>query len=291
LSLTAQNTLRGIVSFTTSGAFLAAIDSSVPELWLPGPVCDAFEQAFGLTYQNKSNRYVVKDDVHSQLKDLNPSITFQLANNTRNTGKTTNIVLPYGAFDLQLSWPIANGSTNYFPLRRAANESQYTLGRVLLQEAYLIVDFERRNFTISQARFPDINTPPDTVPITSPAENLAREHTLGTPVIVGITVAVFCAVLVVVLAAVFALRRRRRAVQQISEAPPTSETKEAGTEMDSGQPLGKDEETLQREIASGEILELGGEGPHELDAQAEIQELAIGGPQELDSKRVDLDTK
>jgi hypothetical protein len=41
----------------------------------------------------------------------------------------------------------------YFPLRRAANGSQYTLGRAFLQEVYLSADWERDVVNISQAVF------------------------------------------------------------------------------------------------------------------------------------------
>jgi hypothetical protein len=41
------------------------------------------------------------------------------------------------AFDLQAHWSIYPSTTNYFPLRRAANDTQYTLGKKFLQEAYV----------------------------------------------------------------------------------------------------------------------------------------------------------
>ena len=41
--------------------------------------------------------------------------------------------------------------THYFPLRRANGESQYILGRTFLEEAYVIADYERMNFTVLQA--------------------------------------------------------------------------------------------------------------------------------------------
>jgi len=75
--------------------------------------------------------------MHTSLLSMNPNITFTLAN---TGGQTLDIVLPYSAFDLTASFPVlANGtnSTNYFPIRRADNDTQYTLGRVFLQEAYV----------------------------------------------------------------------------------------------------------------------------------------------------------
>ena len=41
---------------------------------------------------------------------------------------------------------------NYSPLRRASNAQQYSLGRAFLQEAYLLVDYEQSNFSVSQAQ-------------------------------------------------------------------------------------------------------------------------------------------
>ena len=66
---------------------------------------------------------------------MNPNITFSSSN---TAGENLDIVLPCAAFDLTASFPVANNTTtNYFPLRRAANDTQYALGRVFLQEAYV----------------------------------------------------------------------------------------------------------------------------------------------------------
>jgi hypothetical protein len=67
---------------------------------------------------------------------MNPVLTFMLGN-TVDGGQTVSIDLPYNAFDLQADYPIYPNATNYFPLRRASNDTQYTLGRVFLQEAYV----------------------------------------------------------------------------------------------------------------------------------------------------------
>ncbi|KAF7449165.1 Asp domain containing protein [Pyrenophora tritici-repentis] len=154
-SIMATNTLKGTFSLT-SGAHLSVIDSTVPHLWLPKDVCAEFETAFGLTYDPKTDLYLVNDTMHRQLISNNPTITIKLVNSLQDTTiNYTNIELPYAAFDLQASYPYYPNATNYFPIRRAANESQYVLGRTLLQEAYLIVDYERANFTVAQAVFPN----------------------------------------------------------------------------------------------------------------------------------------
>jgi hypothetical protein len=63
-------------------------------------------------------------------------VKFQLGV-TPKGGPSVDIVLPYAAFDLEASYPLVRHPTRYFPLKRAANDSQYTLGRAFLQEAYV----------------------------------------------------------------------------------------------------------------------------------------------------------
>ena len=64
----------------------------------------------------------------------NPNFTFQIGDNTEG-GPTAEIVLPYSSFDLVMIPPAVSTETRYFPLLRAANDTQYTLGRTFLQEA------------------------------------------------------------------------------------------------------------------------------------------------------------
>ena len=117
-----------------SGGILTFIDSTVPHIWLPINACKAFEDAFGITYDNQTQLYLVNDTLHGTLVKQNASLSFVLGNDAQG-GETVNITFPYAAFDLQVEYPIVNSTTHYFPLRRAANDSQYTLGRTFLQEA------------------------------------------------------------------------------------------------------------------------------------------------------------
>jgi hypothetical protein len=94
----------------------------------------------------------VNDTIHSSLQSLNPSVTFKLGN-TISEGPTIEIKLPYNAFDLQASWPIYPNATNYFPLRRAANDTQYIIGRTFLQEAFVPLELylASANFLIAMS--------------------------------------------------------------------------------------------------------------------------------------------
>lgn len=121
-----------------SEGILTFIDSTVPHIWLPVDVCEAFENAFGLTYDNASGLYPVDDTLHESLLKQNASITFTLGDEV-NGGKNVDVTLPYLSFDQQAKSPFLSNSTRYFPLRRAANDTQFTLGRTFLQESYVFV--------------------------------------------------------------------------------------------------------------------------------------------------------
>lgn len=103
---------------------------------------------------------------YSSLAAANPSVAFRLASSTTG-GSTVDINLPFNAFGLKAAYPFVPNSTYYFPLKRAANETQYTLGRAFLQEAYLTVDYDRGNFSVSQCTWQQ-SARPEVVSILAP---------------------------------------------------------------------------------------------------------------------------
>lgn len=215
-SIMGTNTLEGTISMT-SGAHFSVIDSTVPHLWLPRDVCTQFEKAFGLTYDARTDLYLVNDTIHKQLQSKNPTVTIKLANSLDTSTNYTNIQLPYAAFDLQASYPFYKNATNYFPIRRAANDSQYVLGRTLLQEAYLIVDYERANFTVAPAVFPDPLPAANVITITSPNSKTASNTSsgLGAGAIAGIIIGVLL-LLSLGAAGIFIFLRKRHAQTKAS---------------------------------------------------------------------------
>jgi hypothetical protein len=110
------------------------IDSTEPNLWLPDDAVDAFERAFGLTLDQASGLYLVNDTHNAALVSENPQVTFTLSD-VETGGDTVAITLPYRAFNLTAGPPLVTNISGYFPLKRAANATQYTLGRTFLQEA------------------------------------------------------------------------------------------------------------------------------------------------------------
>ncbi|KAL1595990.1 hypothetical protein SLS60_009681 [Paraconiothyrium brasiliense] len=138
----------------SSKRFLVTIDYTRPYLWLPDDICDNFERFFGLTYNETSNQYMINATAHHDNKQRNATVTLKMGSGRSANHHTTKIDLPYDAFNLEVKTPVDDNATRYFPLKRSLN-GKYILGRTFLQESYLIVDYERGNFTIAPAAYND----------------------------------------------------------------------------------------------------------------------------------------
>ncbi|KAF2720902.1 acid protease [Polychaeton citri CBS 116435] len=176
----ASNTFEGTLDLGYEGTY-HFVDSTLSHIWLPSETIDGFVSAFGLTYDNTTDLFLVNDSVHDSLLQMNPTVSFQIGADTQGSD-TITINLPYAAFDLQASYPFYENATNYFPIRRAANESQYTIGRTFLQEAYIVADYLRNNFSVAQANHEDTSGT-NIVSIEKPTENnnTSNGTTIGTP--------------------------------------------------------------------------------------------------------------
>jgi hypothetical protein len=165
LGITANSATKSNINLRAGDPFQVYIDSTIAELWMPKNVCKAFEDAFGLAYDNATSLYLVNEDLHERLLAENPSITFTLGQPYASDA-TVNITLPYNAFDLEADPPYRGleNSTRYFPIRQADNDTQFVFGKTFLQEAYLIVDWERQNFSISATTW-TYDQPKNIIPI------------------------------------------------------------------------------------------------------------------------------
>jgi hypothetical protein len=212
---------------TTNGGHLSLIDSTVSQLRLPGDVCDQMAGNLNLTYDSNTNLYVLSEAAHANLKAQNPSFTFKLGQTAYDNGVSVSIVFPYSAFDYSIGWPVYNETVSYFPIRRAANDSQYTLGRTFLQEAYIVVDYGRRNFTLAPAAFPDTTVNEHIVAITSGTQSHSSSG-LSTGAIAGVVVGGIIAITIAIIAVIWFIRRRGKKSQKakITEL----DSKESGVE-------------------------------------------------------------
>jgi hypothetical protein len=195
----------------TSTKFKAVIDSTLPYLYFPESICNRFESLFGLTFDNRTGLY-----------------TITAANRASNSGKTIRILvadavngkasqeisLPYDAFDLNATWPIYDNSTSYFPIRRSPSDDAngiHILGRAFLQEAYVVADYERGNFSIGQANAPTSQIQ-SLVPIfnTTYVEKSTTSHSLSKGAIAGIAIGTVAGVILLAALLFWYFRRRRR---------------------------------------------------------------------------------
>ena len=215
-SITATNTLIGEVELLSNN-ITATVDSDLPYLQLPVSVCKNFERALGLFWDPSMQLYLVNDTIHGRLREDNPTFSFTLG---RSASQTVNITLPYQAFDLQVTQPIAENGTNYFPLRCTSNTSQFILGRAFLQEAYLFVDYDTSSFSLSQAQFKnesdivtvnhaDVRGSPPGSPSTAPGKGGLSKGSIA-----GITVGASAAAVLLISVLFFLLRRVQRRKQR-----------------------------------------------------------------------------
>lgn len=219
----------------TTGAFMN-LNSLIPQIWLPETACTAFESAFNLTYNTTTNRYYINTTTHETLLTSNPVVTFTLsADRNSKLDQRVNITLPYTTFAVSSNASSSTSSSSSssssnrrtrfpFPLRRSENTTQNVLGRTFFQSTYLIADWERRNFSLSQAILPDLNTKENIVPIaavedknkiTAVNQNAdgRGSRKLGTGAVAGVAVGVV-ALVIAALVAGWMLYRRRMAQKQ-----------------------------------------------------------------------------
>lgn len=286
-SIVATNTLQGTSSLTDDLPSLTmAIDSGVSQLWLPPAVCDELSELFGLSYDNQTGLYLANDTAREQLLGLSPEVTFTLSANA-TSNETVSIVLPYRVFDLMAGVAIFNETTRYFPIRRATNDTLYVLGRTFLQEAYLVVDWERANFTVSQLSH-QRPANAEIVPILPVSHEPPKPSGLSAGAIAGIVVGIVVVLAAVLAAAYFFWWRKRRSKRAesvdegdeksrpISPYPQDKKTEgpaELGadttllTEADSGQVHELHQEQMPHQLMSTQVYELPAEMvERELDA-------------------------
>lgn len=206
----------------SEGPISVLIDSTVPELWLPESACDAFAATFGLTYDADLDRYLPSSSSH-QIKP--PTTTFTVGPNASG-GPTVSITFPPAAFALHLDFPLnannhkINSSSQYFPLRRAANSTQYTLGRVFLQESYLFADYEHQNFSVSACEWDPakINSPEIVSRVSTTKYAAVKRHAVfNAPVVVGSVLGGISILALISLLGFLLARRTRRKRQQAEE--------------------------------------------------------------------------
>jgi hypothetical protein len=200
--------------------------TSLPYMWLPISLCQEFEKAFGLTWDETSQYYLVNDTHRENLISQKITISFRIGS---NTSPQVVIDFPYSYFDLAIDQPYVSKKSYYFPLKRATDESQYVLGRVFLQNVYIFADYQKYTFNMSKAvHNPKVKsqiipvTPGDgsskaPIIIGNNHDNNSNKHkdSIGAGSIAGMVLASLAVLLAIVI--FFTWRRKRQQTKTINE--------------------------------------------------------------------------
>ncbi|KAK0388579.1 hypothetical protein NLU13_4822 [Sarocladium strictum] len=233
-------------------SFSALIDSTTPYLWLPEDVCEQLANKLNLTYDDDFDLYTMTNDKYNEYMNSDDlSLTFSLSgiDNHDDFGSpleapgVVNISIPLRAFVGTLQYPFMGGASiaygdpavPYFTLRKAPNNSTYVIGRAFLQEAYIVTQYDQRQFAIYEARFPkepirgaQIETIGQGANSPYPGpESDGGPSGLTTGAIAGIVVGAVAAC--VLAALVWLLCRRRRKARSPTPADSIDEAKATGS--------------------------------------------------------------
>ncbi|KAF2198084.1 acid protease [Delitschia confertaspora ATCC 74209] len=302
ISFDFQVTIQSVTTNLTDKPLLntgitSYINTLVPDIWLPTGTCKLFEDAFGLKWDEKTQLYLLDDKLHESLLEKNPVVSFKVG--PQLTGPSVTIDMPYWNFyQTATSAYIGNSSGLYFPLKRAANDTQYILGRTFLQSAYLGADYERNTFNLSQALYPASSVEQKIVAIyppsneTSHAEDKTKKSSgLSIGVIVGIVIgAVVGALIIGIIFFIFYRRRKtshpyKEPREMTPELDDTDRHRTLGVEVDGDDRKLEMGEGLRHEVAGDWIpkVELSAGGDHQKPAEAdgvrvEIYEMPADDP-------------
>ena len=275
-----------------------ALDSQITNIWLPLSACLAFEEAFGLVWDETYKLYLLDDAKHSALLKQNASVTFTLSNGLSTSKDRLNITLPYGAFDLQTTFPLADGKQHYyFPLNRSADDTQYVLGRTILQEMYIVADYEAGNIDLYEAVYPDSTVSSKIVticPQNSKTCKTGGKSKLSAGAIAG--VAIGAAALLILFAAIVWYKCRGPKNKRFSWKSWSGSTVTDGTNRDStgAWARGLEKPELEGTATSPELdsgytsqraftgSASGGAGSHPRDARS------VAGTHETDGRETDI---
>ncbi|KAI0402082.1 aspartic peptidase domain-containing protein [Xylaria palmicola] len=252
-------------------SMIAKIDSSTPYLWLPPAICDRFATALNLTWNETLGLYIFSNndnlERYRSAPDLSFTFIFSSVDNKNNFGSpnnmpgVVNITVSANAFVQSLQYPFKNiidygaPAIPYFPLKRAEDGSQLTIGRSFLQEAYIITNYETERFSIHKALFPEkplrdtsIQTIPASAdsPYPGPAVSKTEDsHNINQNQIAGVVVGV-CVGAIALATTVVLLRRRRRSFKDDGNQNKMTDYKENYSATEPESPISPSAMTLFR---------------------------------------------
>jgi hypothetical protein len=202
--------------------FTTHIDSTRPYIYLPPAIYDEIVQLLDLEHDDISDHLIVPNDRLESWTASRPSISFTIRPLNRDTEKveSVKITLPYESILLTLHYPTTramNQTWRYVPIRKAANQKQHVLGRAFLQNAYLVSDYERKSFSIHEAKLRNgAGQSPVIRPIlvskskVSSLDSWKNDKPFPPSAMAGITVLSLCLLVSLLVTYIWYWRRKRR---------------------------------------------------------------------------------
>ncbi|KJR81500.1 uncharacterized protein SPSK_00998 [Sporothrix schenckii 1099-18] len=161
-----------LTNVTDPASSLAIVDSTTPFLWMPQDACGRFASTIGLVWNKELLLYQFASPAlyNDYLSGQGVSLTFNMSGRG-NTGADdiVSLTVSSAAFALNASYPYAptmkpsDPPVPYFPLQclplngNTTVNTRIVLGRAVLQEVYMIVNYDASHFSLHQARFPNFN--------------------------------------------------------------------------------------------------------------------------------------
>jgi hypothetical protein len=304
ISISDNTTLANNPTTLLEYPMVLPLDPLISRIWLPKAVCQAFERALGLAWDDKEALYYISDAQHEDFLSRNLSFTFTITDLTlAPNASTTEILFPYDIMALNAIHPLTTKPGRYFPIQRTLLDNTAVLGRAFLQGAYIIADWDKRTLNISQANLVESTesrvfslTPPSNSTF-NPNElitsNSSRSPRLSTGEIVGITVLIV-AVVAGSIALLLILRKRRRKREEAAKklmAEEAQRAQEPSSAIDPEAPRAELDGSGRRifeKDEDGKRVEMDGAGtPLELSSNAITGELVGDNPAaELDGSPV-----
>ncbi|KAL1900123.1 hypothetical protein Sste5346_002431 [Sporothrix stenoceras] len=167
-----DNSSTAALTNITNVSSLAIVDSTTPFLWMTQDTCHRFASTIGLNW-NKTlmlYQFATTELYNDYLSGQGASFTFNVSGRD-NTGTDgiVSLTVSSSAFALNATYPYVptmkptDPPVSYFPLQCLPPDGNTTvntrivIGRSVLQEVYMIVNYDASHFSLHQARFPNMN--------------------------------------------------------------------------------------------------------------------------------------
>jgi hypothetical protein len=269
---------KGTMEFKVDADTL--IDSNRPYIILPTQICNQIARNLQLNWDDTSQHYLISNETHSQLNQLQPVLTFEISP-INDTSKLVRIAVPYESLSLRLSYPKigVHNDSYYFPILRSDDPAQYTLGRAFMQDAYVISDYERKVFQVKQVDWNSPNFSATRISRIDPRGQEEQKPQTNTAAQAGIGIGIAILFFLIIIAMIVRARRKKKSnLNEVKEFQKPELEDNSKTLKERAECLdGSERIELDAEGDSVKRTELGVSQRPELGVDGEMHEMGVYG--------------